>query len=188
MPPKRIVTSENAKGMAVISSSEDVDQLLSSKETVALKVIDLWATDTAPADLDAKNPLSQEIGLAPPHGGTIFRFCDFYPESKYRKNLQKADVDTAWKVMTSGDTSQVTTQFAHARHPFMHKTQTIDYGIILFGEIYLVLDDAEILLKPGDVVIQKGTNHFWSNRSNDICRIAFVLVDANPRAKTIGPD
>jgi mannose-6-phosphate isomerase-like protein (cupin superfamily) len=65
-----------------------------------------------------------------------------------------------------------------APHPLMHRSQTIDYGIILSGEIWLVLDDSEILCKAGDVIVQRGTSHAWSNRSDCPCRIAFVLIDA----------
>jgi quercetin dioxygenase-like cupin family protein len=62
-------------------------------------------------------------------------------------------------------------------HPLMHRTDTVDYGIVLSGEIYLVLDKQETLLKAGDVVVQRGTNHAWSNRSDKPCRMAFILVD-----------
>ena len=60
----------------------------------------------------------------------------------------------------------------------MHRSETIDYGIILSGEIYLVLDDSEVLCKQGDVIVQRGTSHAWSNRSDEPCRVAFVLIDA----------
>ena len=66
----------------------------------------------------------------------------------------------------------------NARHPFMHRTDSVDYAIILSGEIYLMLDDTEYLLLAGDTVVQRGTNHAWSNRGTTTCEIAFVLVDA----------
>jgi quercetin dioxygenase-like cupin family protein len=59
----------------------------------------------------------------------------------------------------------------------MHRTKTVDYGIVLSGEVYLVLDKQETLLKAGDVVVQRGTNHAWANRSSEPCRMAFILVD-----------
>jgi quercetin dioxygenase-like cupin family protein len=59
----------------------------------------------------------------------------------------------------------------------MHRTETVDYGICLEGELYLVLDDSEIRLGPGDVVVQRGTDHRWENRSDGVARMAFVLVD-----------
>jgi uncharacterized cupin superfamily protein len=59
----------------------------------------------------------------------------------------------------------------------MHRTRSIDYGIVLEGEIYLILDDSEVLLRTGDVVVQRGTDHAWENRSDRVARMAFILVD-----------
>jgi uncharacterized cupin superfamily protein len=59
----------------------------------------------------------------------------------------------------------------------MHRTETVDYAIILEGEMHLVLDDSEVLCRAGDVVIQCGTNHAWSNRSGRPCKVAFILID-----------
>ena len=59
----------------------------------------------------------------------------------------------------------------------MHRTETIDYGVVLSGEIVLVLDDSETVVRAGDVVIQRGTDHRWENRSADVTRVAFILVD-----------
>ena len=62
----------------------------------------------------------------------------------------------------------------------MHKTHTIDYAVIVKGEIYAVLDQEEVLLKAGDSLVQRGTHHAWSNRSDEPCTIAFVLISALP--------
>ena len=64
------------------------------------------------------------------------------------------------------------------RHPLMHRTRTIDYAIIMQGEIEMVMDDTEVHFKAGDVLIQQGTNHAWVNRGTEPCRIAFVLIDS----------
>jgi quercetin dioxygenase-like cupin family protein len=64
------------------------------------------------------------------------------------------------------------------RHPAMHRTRTVDYAIVMAGEIDMLLDDSEIHLKAGDVLVQQGTNHAWVNRGTEPCRIAFVLIDA----------
>ena len=66
------------------------------------------------------------------------------------------------------------------RHAGFHKTATIDYAIVLSGEIYAMMDDGEVLLKAGDVLIQRGTNHAWSNCTNETAVVAFVLIDAEP--------
>jgi quercetin dioxygenase-like cupin family protein len=60
----------------------------------------------------------------------------------------------------------------------MHRTESVDYGIVLDGEVHLVLDDgSETRLAPGDVVVQRGTDHAWENRTDSVARIAFILVD-----------
>ncbi len=66
------------------------------------------------------------------------------------------------------------------RHPGFHKTASLDYAIVLSGEIYALLDEGEVLLRAGDVLIQRGTNHAWSNRTGEPARVAFVLIDAHP--------
>jgi hypothetical protein len=66
------------------------------------------------------------------------------------------------------------------RHPGFHKTSSVDYAIVLAGEIYALMDEGEVLLKQGDVLVQRGTNHAWSNRSDAPAYLAFVLIDAEP--------
>jgi uncharacterized cupin superfamily protein len=66
---------------------------------------------------------------------------------------------------------------AGSRHAHMHRTETIDYGIVLEGEIVLIMDEGETTVRAGDIVIQRGTNHGWANRSGKTCRIAFILID-----------
>jgi uncharacterized cupin superfamily protein len=64
-----------------------------------------------------------------------------------------------------------------SRHAFMHRTKSVDYAIVLQGEIDMLLDDSEVHLKAGDFLVQQATNHAWVNRSDKVCRIAFVLID-----------
>jgi len=64
-----------------------------------------------------------------------------------------------------------------ARHAFMHRTKSVDYAIVLKGEIDMLLDDSEVHLVAGDFLVQQATNHAWVNRSDQVCRIAFVLID-----------
>jgi quercetin dioxygenase-like cupin family protein len=73
----------------------------------------------------------------------------------------------------------------------MHRTQSVDYGIVLSGEVVLVLDDSETVLRAGDVVVQRGTSHRWENRSGSTARMAFILVDGAftaDLASTLGED
>ena len=73
--------------------------------------------------------------------------------------------------------AQASTVKADSPHPLMHRTESVDYGVVIEGEMTLVLDDSEVLLKPGSVVVQRGTTHAWANRSGKLCRMLFVLVD-----------
>ncbi len=70
--------------------------------------------------------------------------------------------------------------FPPGNHPHMHRTDTIDYVIVIEGEIDMDMDDSTVTLKQGDVMVQRGTNHAWANRSGSRARLAFVLLDAEP--------
>ena len=63
------------------------------------------------------------------------------------------------------------------RHPGMHVTESVDYAVILEGKLTAILDKEETVMRTGDVLIQSGTNHAWSNRSNKMARVLFVLID-----------
>ena len=64
------------------------------------------------------------------------------------------------------------------KRTIMHRTRTLDYAIVIEGEVVLILDDSEVVLKKGDVVVQRGTDHAWENRSDKITRMVFFHVDA----------
>jgi len=74
----------------------------------------------------------------------------------------------------------ITTEEGRRRHFLFHKTNTVDYAICVEGEIWAMMDEGEVLMKAGDVLIQRGTHHPWSNRSDKVCRMAFILIDAEP--------
>jgi mannose-6-phosphate isomerase-like protein (cupin superfamily) len=107
----------------------------------------------------------------PPRGGSVFRIVEFPPETAAMRNL---DPNTMHQSLGDGAPKRG----LPPRHPAMHRTRTVDYAIVMSGEIDMLLDDSEIHLKAGDVLVQQGTNHAWVNRSNEPCRIAFVLIDA----------
>ena len=70
--------------------------------------------------------------------------------------------------------------FPPGNQPHLHRTETIDYVIVIEGEIEMDMDASSVKLKAGDIMIQRGTNHAWANRSSKRARVAFVLVDAEP--------
>jgi mannose-6-phosphate isomerase-like protein (cupin superfamily) len=129
-------------------------------------------TDQTPADMSTTNDrAAAETAIWPPTGGTIFRVVDIPPISP---DIERLDRDYLHKQF--GD--HAPKRGRPPRHPLMHRTRTIDYAIVTQGEIDMLLDDTEIHLKAGDVLIQQGTNHAWVNRGSEPCRIAFVLIDA----------
>jgi mannose-6-phosphate isomerase-like protein (cupin superfamily) len=111
--------------------------------------------------------------LPPPDGGTVFRITEFPPDT-----MQSADAARAREIFAAMGGEHTLSPKRQQPHALMHRTRSVDYAIVLEGEIVLVLDDSEVALRAGDVVVQRGTNHAWSNRSGAPCRMAFVLVDA----------
>jgi mannose-6-phosphate isomerase-like protein (cupin superfamily) len=173
---RRVVTGHDAKGRAVVIS----DGLAPAVRTNPLRPghisVDLWKTGTAPVVLSADEP-DPTLGpkqIHPPSHGTIIRISEIAPETEAIRTLPPEQAREVFKSMGNEGAST----FGHGgRHPFMHRTETIDYAVVLAGEIVLLLDDEDVHLKAGDVVIQRGTNHAWSNRSNQPCRMLYVLID-----------
>jgi hypothetical protein len=174
---RRLVTGHNQAGKSVLISdanAHDKQILLETAPDFAL--INLWGTHEMPADsVTHSDPTHEHMGLTPSANGTVFRVVDFPPDATYMHTFQGEAYEKAW---ASIEASACADRKGQSRHPMMHCTATIDYGIVLEGEIYLILDDTEHLMKTGDVVVQRATNHAWSNRTNQICRMAFILVDA----------
>ena len=122
--------------------------------------------------------------LHPAPQGTIFRISIVPPETDEILNLDASKAQEVFKGVGNADAS---TLRRGARHPLMHCTETMDYAVVLEGEITMLLDDSEVHLKAGDVVIQRGTNHAWSNRSGKPVRMLYVLMDArfDPELKQV---
>src|SRR5581483_4945464 len=126
----------------------------------------VWVTDETPADISGSaDRAAREIGVPPPPNGSILRVVDFPPESGARSR------EAILAEMGVSD-------HGAARHPGMHRTRSVDYAVVLEGEIDMLLDDTEVHLEAGDVLVQQGTRHAWVNRGTIACRIAFVLIDA----------
>ena len=158
---RRVVTALDANGRAVPLTS------LRSPNPAG----EMWVTSQYPPDYSWKEDRAKtKVGLIPPANGTIFRIVDFPP---MKADVEKMDLNTMMKVV--GDHAPA--KGAPVRHPMMHRTRSLDYAIIMSGEIDMLLDDGEVHLKAGDVVVQQATNHAWVNRGKEVCRIAFILMD-----------
>ncbi|MBT3992315.1 MAG: cupin domain-containing protein [Rhodospirillaceae bacterium] len=168
MGTRRVVAGHDESGKAVIQFDGDAPSV--AKPTNTIEITNLWITDQTPASNSGdEDPANQKIGIPPPPNGSIFRIVEFGPEGA------EGAEDEREHLAASGADQQ-----AEARHPGMHKTHSIDYAIIMTGEIYLLVDEAETLVRAGDVVVQRGNNHAWANRGTEACRIAFILIDAEP--------
>jgi mannose-6-phosphate isomerase-like protein (cupin superfamily) len=170
---RRVLTGHDPDGKSTIIADGLAPNLKEMPSFPGLALTDLWETTTAPARNDGHaDAAARPIHLEPPQNGTIFRIVEFPPDST---RPQSSDGREGFKAIGAAHA-----QDKHSSDPMMHKTGTIDYIVVLKGEIYAVLDKGETLLRPGDVFIQRGTNHSWSVRGNEPCIIAVVLVNAAP--------
>jgi mannose-6-phosphate isomerase-like protein (cupin superfamily) len=175
-PFRRIVTGHDQDGKAIILSDTSPERTYMIGGPEGAKFHEVWNTRQSPAFIDSRagEPEDTSLILAPPKGGTRIRVIDFPPEVEAIRNLTKEEASKHFKSMGGEDASK---GGQGAPHPLMHRTATIDYGIVLEGEMTLILDNGEATIKAGDIVIQRGTNHAWANRSDKTCRMAFVLID-----------
>jgi len=172
---RRVVTGHGNDGKAiVISDAPPPMQLVGGPGGPTF--YEVWHTLQTPALIEARpeEPGEKSLVLPPPKNGTRIRIIDFPPEGEAIRNLTGADASAKFRSM--GD-EKASTSREGAPHPLMHRTETLDYGIVLEGEITLVLDLEETTIHAGDVIIQSGTNHAWANRSDKTCRMAFILID-----------
>jgi len=175
-PTRRVVTGHDAKGKAVVLIDGAAPNAKLRKATGLTSTL-LWVTDRSPADNSGSaDAAEREIGVAPPPRGSIFRVVDFPPAADF------GAVDNAAMLREMG----IGAGQGDARHATMHRTKSIDYAVVISGEIDMLLDDSEVHLKAGDVLVQRGTSHAWVNRGRESCRIAFVLIDAKEPAERSG--
>lgn len=138
---------------------------------------EVWNTRATPAPIDhaSGEPAEDGIRLAPPKNGTRIRVLDIPPDGDNLENVTPEQARAHFEEIGAGEAAALPA--GNARHANMHRTETIDYGIVLEGEIVLIMDEGETTVRPGDIVIQRGTNHAWANRTDSNCRIAFILID-----------
>jgi mannose-6-phosphate isomerase-like protein (cupin superfamily) len=172
---RRIVTGRDSSGKAVVLYDGEAPNV--SVRPVRRNVSRLiWTTGGAPADISGDcDRGALPSGTSPAPCGSVFRIIDYPPATP---ESEKLELGHRLKQL-EGESS---IEGLPPRHPFMHRTRTIDYAIVLSGEIDMLLDDSEVHLTAGDVLVQQGTNHAWVNRGSETCRIVFVLIDAKDPA------
>jgi Cupin domain len=171
-PVRRIVTGIDANGRSYIAEDGVSPAMMTMQGREGYRNNNIWRTVGSPARVGAPDTVLEHRGVLPPKSGTVLRVIDIPPEDKDPEAQRRATeaVFAAMFADAKHDSS-------HARHPGMHITDTIDYAIVLQGELVAVMDDGETVMRAGDILIQRGTNHAWANRSGAIARIAFILVD-----------
>ena len=149
---RRIVTGHDAQGKAVVASDETMTGA-SAPTRPGISRCEVWSADTMPVDNSEEATAAQKKGFVVRHN-----------------------------YVGSGQGSVVRiTEFAPGAPKFMHRTETVDYAILLSGECDLELDDGKTVnLKQGDIVVQRGTMHAWVNNGSQPCVFAFILIDADP--------
>jgi mannose-6-phosphate isomerase-like protein (cupin superfamily) len=148
---RRVVTGHDARGKSVVLSDGPPPQHHSMHGSgVGADFHEMWGNAAAVPELTSVEAVepNERPFTIMPVAGHLLRILDMYPLKDGGK-----------------------------RTP-MHRTQTLDYVVVIEGELVLILDDSEVTLKPGDVVVQRGTDHAWENRSHTIARAAFFHIDA----------
>jgi mannose-6-phosphate isomerase-like protein (cupin superfamily) len=170
---RRIVTGHNAAGKAVITFNDLAPNANDIKAWPGLCVTEIWVTDEMPADNKGGGDRSlRPLRHDPVAGGTIFRVVEIPPEG-----AGKIDAKGTFEQLGSHNKPSATDS---AKHASMHKTKSVDYLVVISGEMWMVMEEGEVLLRPGDCIVQRGTNHAWVNKSDKPCLLAAVLVDAQP--------
>jgi mannose-6-phosphate isomerase-like protein (cupin superfamily) len=175
-PIRRVVTSHNAEGKSIFIMDGHAPHVF-SRGPGSATVTELWATRSSPADnRGSADAVEATFRLPPPRHGSAFRIIEYPPDRQRLAALarERAAGDD------DGSGRSAALDRGNPRHPGFHKTHSIDYAIVLSGEIHALMDEGEVLLKAGDVLIQRGTNHAWSNRTDAPAYLAFVLIDAEP--------
>jgi quercetin dioxygenase-like cupin family protein len=173
---RRVVTGHDENGKAVVLEDRLAPAVRTNPKRPGHISVDLWKTGESPIVIHRAEPDPTEgpKQIHPLPGGTVFRISEIAPETEAIRNMSAEQAREVFKAMGNEGAS---TFSQNRRHPFMHRTETIDYAVVLEGEVVMLLDEEEVHLKAGDVVIQRGTNHAWSNRSDKPVKMLYVLID-----------
>lgn len=171
---KRVVTGHTAEGCATLAHCGAVPNAFALQAVPGTVFHEIWNTHASPAPIDnGDDPTARALCLSPGAQGSLIRVVDIPPDSVQNALSAEAAAATFAEI----GQAHAGTGRAGSRHKLMHRTETVDYGIVTEGEVWLVLDDQEVHLCRGDVVVQRGTNHAWSNRTEAMARMVFILLD-----------
>ncbi len=172
-PTRRIVTIDREPGKSSLVSDGPAPDVRTDPARPGYACARLWVTDSTPAKIVFET-LHLPHTLEPPAGGSVCRVVTFPPDDSWKGKIGAAEVQAHFRALGSPSAS---TYSPLAPHPYMLKTRTLDFCIVLEGEIVLVLDTQEVSLKAGEIVVQRGTNHAWANRSGRPAVVAIASHD-----------
>jgi mannose-6-phosphate isomerase-like protein (cupin superfamily) len=173
---RRFVTGLNDQGRSCVTHDDTVENVMAIAGWPGAYISEIWTTDEIPVDnRGAADRGARPIRHDPTPNGTIFRVVEIPPDGF------EGGIDTAAAFAAMGSRNKPSA-VDQQQHGTMHFTNSIDYLIVLEGEMHMVMEDGEVLLPTGSVVVQRGTKHAWVNRSGKPCVIAAILVDAQPLA------
>ncbi len=178
-PVRRIVTGHDDKGKSIVIHDGPSPHTLENPTQQGRGLTDLWRTDGTPADNNGDGDAAdRQVTLAPPSLGSVFRYFQIRPAAWdaaiTAEERAQRDAENFATMGATGAHDQASAQ------PGMHKTDTVDYIILLSGKVSLILDDDEVEMEPMDVVVQRGTNHAWVNHGEEPAVLAGILIDAEP--------
>jgi len=172
-PARRIVTIDREPGESSLVADGPAPDVFVDPARPGFASARLWVIDSTPAKIVTET-LHLPRTIEPPSRGVVCRVDTYPPDAAWQGKVAAAEVAAYFSAAGSPNAS---TYAADAPHPYMQKTASLDFCFILEGEIVLVLDTEETVLKEGDMVVQRGTNHAWSNRSNAPCVMAVTSHD-----------
>lgn len=172
-PVRRIVTGHDSQGRSNITIDDQAPNVLEVGGWPGLYVTELWVTGEMPIDnMGTTDQGARPMRHDPTPNGTVFRVVEIPPESA-------GTIDTEKAFAQMGSHNKPTAEDSK-KHATMHKTDSVDYLVVASGEMWMIMEDGETLLRTGDCIVQRGTNHAWSNRTDKPCVLIAVLVDAKP--------
>jgi mannose-6-phosphate isomerase-like protein (cupin superfamily) len=172
-PARRIVVMDRQAGKSCLVSDGPSPDVRTDPARPGFASQRMWVTDGTPAKIVLET-LHLPHTVEPPANGSVLRVVTFPPDANWRGKVGAPQVQAFFRTMGSPGASTYSPQ---APHPYMQKTRTLDFYCVLEGEIALVLDTQEVKLKAGEIAVQLGTNHAWSNRSDKPCVIAIASHD-----------
>jgi hypothetical protein len=168
---RRVITANDDEGRSYIAEDGISPAILTVAERPGFRNANIWRTSDSPTAVAAKDTIVEHAGVSPPSKGTVLRVIDYpprHPDPEVRRQQASASLRTLF--------ADAAHEGAH-RQPGMHVTRTVDYAIVLKGTITAIMENGETDLHAGDILIQRATNHAWENRTSEMVRIAFILID-----------